>query len=60
VVHGAGHEAARVARATNPQGVVIGGWGACRTRRTDVNDPGRQAEHIHTPSLDCRGRGGDA
>ena len=40
-------------RATNPQGVVIGGWGCLQdVRRTDVNDPRRQAEYIHTPSLD--------
>lgn len=40
-------------RATNPEGVVIGGWGCLQdVRRTDVNDPRRQAEYIHTPSLD--------
>ena len=39
-------------RATGPQGVVIGGWGCLQdVRRTDVNDPRRQAEYIHTPSL---------
>ena len=40
-------------RATRPQGVVIGGWGCLQdVRRTDANDPRRQAEYIHTPSLD--------
>jgi hypothetical protein len=40
-------------RSTAPQGVVIGGWGCLQdVRRTDVNDPRRQAEYIHTPSLD--------
>jgi hypothetical protein len=40
-------------RATGPQGVVIGGWGCLQdVRRTDANDPRRQAEYIHTPSLD--------
>ena len=39
-------------RATNPQGVVIGGWGFLQAvPRTEVNDPRRQAEYIHTPSL---------
>ena len=40
-------------RATAPQGVVIGGWGCLQdVRRTDVDDPRRRAEYIHTPSLD--------
>jgi len=40
-------------RATSPQGVVIGGWGCLQdVRRTDAGDPRRQAEYIHTPSLD--------
>lgn len=40
-------------RATNPEGVVIGGWGCLQdVRPADVNDPRRQAEYIHAPSLD--------
>lgn len=40
-------------RATNPLGIVTGGWGCLQgVRRADALDPAQQAEFIHAPSLD--------
>jgi len=40
-------------RASNPQGLVIGGWGCLLdVRRADAAKPQQRAEFIHAPSLD--------